>query len=202
MSELSLNPLALAPSRPPSLPFPPSHSLPPSPSRRFTIKLKELEDDLLARLAGAEGDILGDEALIISLEETKATSQEIAEKVEVAKVTEQTIAKAREVYRPIAGRGSLMFFLIDQLHVISHMYQFSLDTFNYMFVKSLRKAKPADGEAERCRELMSSSTFTIFSYVTRGLFEAHRLIFSSQLAFRILAAAGELGADELDFMIK
>ncbi len=42
----------------------------------FTIRLKELEDDLLMRLANAEGDILGDEALIISLEETKATSQE------------------------------------------------------------------------------------------------------------------------------
>ena len=86
----------------------------------FTIRLKQLEDDLLQRLATAEGDILGDEALIISLEETKATSQEITEKVQVAKVTEVTIAKAREIYRPIAERGSLMFFLINQMHVISH----------------------------------------------------------------------------------
>ena len=31
-------------------------------------------------LANAEGDILGDEQLILSLEETKATSQEIAAK--------------------------------------------------------------------------------------------------------------------------
>ena len=39
------------------------------------------EDDLLARLASAEGDILADEALIISLEETKATVAEINEQV-------------------------------------------------------------------------------------------------------------------------
>ncbi len=43
--------------------------------------------------------------------------------MEVAKTTEATIARAREIYRSIAERGSLMFFLIDQLHVISHMYQ-------------------------------------------------------------------------------
>ena len=52
----------------------------------FTIKLKELEDNLLYMLANAEGDILGDEALIISLEETKATSIEINAKVEAGQV--------------------------------------------------------------------------------------------------------------------
>jgi len=140
--------------------------------------------------------------LIISLEETKATSQEIAEKVQVAKVTEVTIAKAREIYRPIAERGSLIYFLIDQLHVISHMYQFSLDTFNYMFTKALVKATPADGEADRCKNLMASVTYVIFSYVTRGLFECDRLTFSSQLGFRILGRLGELPREELDFMIK
>lgn len=164
--------------------------------------LKELEDDLLVRLANAEGDILGDEALIVSLEETKATSQEIAEKVQVAKITEQTIAKAREVYRPVAERGSLMYFLIDQLSVISHMYQFSLDTFNYMFKKALSKASAADSDSDRSNSLMASVTFTIFSYVTRGLFECDRLTFSSQLAFRILASQGELQEEELDFLIK
>jgi dynein heavy chain len=168
----------------------------------FTIKLKKLGDDLLYMLANAEGDILSDEALIISLEEAKATSQEINEKVVIAKETEITIAKAREIYRPIAERGSLMFFLINQLHVISHMYQFSLDTFNYMFVKSIDKSKKANDLEERCKILMSSVTYTIFSYVTRGLFEKDRLIFSSQLGIRVLGRRGEIPPDELDFLIK
>merc|ERR1719446_350632 len=43
----------------------------------FTIRLKKLEDDLLERLANAEGDILGNEDLIIGLEDTKATSLSI-----------------------------------------------------------------------------------------------------------------------------
>ncbi len=72
------------------------------------------------------------------------------------------------------------------LTLVLHAPQFSLDTFNYMFLKAISKAKPVEAEAERCKELLASVTFTIFAYVTRGLFESHRLIFSSQLAFRIL----------------
>ena len=66
-------------------------------------------------------------------------------------MTEAKIASSREVYRPIAARGSLMYFLIDQLKSIDHMYQFSLDTFNYMFTKALSKAeekKDPDDRAE------------------------------------------------------
>ena len=66
----------------------------------FTIKLQALADGLLQMLAEAEGDLTENEELILSLEEAKATSQEIKEKVVVAKETEKTIAKAREIYRP------------------------------------------------------------------------------------------------------
>ena len=102
---------------------------------QFTIKLKQLEDDLLHRLATAEGDILGDEELIISLETTKATVIEISEKVGVAKATSFNINKARETYRPVAARGSLIYFLVDTLNVIDHMYQFSLAAFNFIYSK-------------------------------------------------------------------
>lgn len=88
----------------------------------FTIKLQALADGLLQMLAEAEGDLTENEELIISLEEAKATSIEITEKVAVAKETEKTIAKAREIYRPMGERGALMFFLINQMFVISHMY--------------------------------------------------------------------------------
>jgi len=67
----------------------------------FTIKLKALEDGLLEMLATAEGDITENEALIESLEEAKATSQDITAKVAIGKETEIVIAKAREIYRPM-----------------------------------------------------------------------------------------------------
>ena len=47
----------------------------------FTVRLKQLEDDLLRKLAEAQGDITEDVALIESLEDAKKTSIEINEKV-------------------------------------------------------------------------------------------------------------------------
>lgn len=47
----------------------------------FKITLKQLEDDLLMRLAGAGPDILGDKELVINLEKTKRTADEITVKV-------------------------------------------------------------------------------------------------------------------------
>ena len=65
----------------------------------FTVKLKQLEDDLLRKLAEAQGDITEDVALIESLEDAKRTSIDISEKVVVAKETEVIINKARVTKR-------------------------------------------------------------------------------------------------------
>ena len=168
----------------------------------FTIKLKELEDDLLQRLANAEGDILSDEALIISLEETKATVGEINEKKAIAAKTSEEVGQAREAYRPVALRGSLIYFLIDRMAVVDHMYQYSLAAFSYVFSKAIDKAEPAESLSSRSENLLSSVTYQTFCYVTRGLFERHRLIFSLQLACRILVNAKQLSAELVEHLVR
>lgn len=65
-----------------------------------------------------QGDILEDIELIENLEETKRTAVEIEEKVAQAKLTEVSISAAREVYRPVAARGSQVYFLIDNLNAL------------------------------------------------------------------------------------
>lgn len=96
---------------------------------QFKITLKNLEDDLLQRLADATGDILENYDLIENLERSKALSTEINAKVEIAKVTEVAINDASEAYRPAANRGALVFFLMSELTRIHSFYKFSLDSF-------------------------------------------------------------------------
>ncbi|GIQ83778.1 dynein heavy chain [Kipferlia bialata] len=103
----------------------------------FKIKLKELEEALLARLSAATGDILSDTALIENLEDTKKTSTEIGEKVKEAKITEANINAAREQYRPAAARSAMLYFLLNSLDTIDKFYQFSLAAFITVFYKSL-----------------------------------------------------------------
>merc|ERR1719506_2087420 len=94
----------------------------------FKVTLAGLEDDLLSQLSRADpATILDNIALIEGLEVTKKTSGEIAVQVKLAQETEVLINTSREEYRPVAAEGSMIFFLIIQLCIVEHMYQYSLD---------------------------------------------------------------------------
>ena len=110
----------------------------------FMIKMKELEDDLLFRLANAEGDITEDVELIENLEESKRIATDIMEKQAIAKTTEVTINEAREAYRPTASRGALLFFLMVNLNKVHTFYQFSLNSYVAVFQRGIDEvSKPA-----------------------------------------------------------
>lgn len=79
--------------------------------------------------------MLRSSALVESLENTKKKSHEIRLAFEEATRMNEEISLERNRFRLSAVRGSLMFFLIDQLSMIDHMYQFSLESFMTIFKK-------------------------------------------------------------------
>lgn len=117
-----------------------------------------MEEDLLQRLANAQGDILDDIELVENLEKSKMLSVEISEKVAIAKETQLAIYEASEAYRPAANRGALVFFLMNELFMIHSFYRFSLDSFIIVVkraidivaeaMKPVKKEKGSDDEEE------------------------------------------------------
>ncbi|GIY16074.1 dynein heavy chain 8, axonemal [Caerostris darwini] len=63
-------------------------------------KTKELEDNLLHKLATTEGSLVDDESLIEVLKTTKETAADVAKQLDVADATNKMINLAREEYRP------------------------------------------------------------------------------------------------------
>ena len=86
-------------------------------------KVAELEADILKRLSEAQGNILDDEDLINTLAESKKVSIMIGKRMEAAVVTKQEIDEAREAYRTVATRGSIIYFVIADMAQIDPMYQ-------------------------------------------------------------------------------
>uniref|UniRef100_A0A4W3HQF7 Dynein heavy chain 9, axonemal n=1 Tax=Callorhinchus milii TaxID=7868 RepID=A0A4W3HQF7_CALMI len=174
----------------------------------FKITLKTLEDNLLSRLSSASGNFLGDTALVENLETTKRTAAEIEEKVKEAKVTEIKINEAREHYRAAAGRGSLLYFIMNDLSKINPMYQFSLKAFSVVFQMSVSKATADENLKQRVDNLIDSLTFSVFQYTIRGLFECDKLTYTAQLAFQVSEAALPVlhfridTDEELDFLLR
>ena len=62
------------------------------------------------------------------------TSGAIKSRLKEAESTEIMINIAREKYRPIATRGSVMYFVIASLSEIDPMYQYSLKYFKQVSV--------------------------------------------------------------------
>ncbi|XP_009879601.1 PREDICTED: dynein heavy chain 17, axonemal [Charadrius vociferus] len=168
----------------------------------FKIKLKELEDSLLARLSAAGGEFLGDTALVENLETTKRTAIEIEEKVKEAKTTEVQINVARENYRPAAERASLLYFILSDLNKINPIYQFSLKAFNTVFEKAIQRTAPDDDIKQRVINLTDEITYSVYMYTARGLFERDKLIFLAQVAFQVLVIKKEVNPLELDFLLR
>ena len=147
-----------------------------------------MEDDLLTRLSNAGDDILSDVALVENLEYTKKTAADIEVKVCEAKATSIEIDKARELYRPVAARASVLYFILNDLFKINPIYQFSLKAFNVVFKVAIERAVKSDDVEKRVENLTDCVTYCVFMYTTRGLFECDKLIFTAQMAFQVILA--------------
>merc|ERR1719159_867843 len=113
----------------------------------FKVTLAALEALLLEKLANAQGDILDDTELILSLEDAKKTSDEVKEKAVIAQETESKINETSEFYRPTGVRGSLLFFLLMDLSKMHTFYRYSLDSYVGVVtraVKSVSLIKPKE----------------------------------------------------------
>ena len=148
-------------------------------------RLKEFEDRLLAQLAASKGNLIDDDELIATLADAKKASAEIKEKLLVAQETRKRINSASEEYRPVALRGSVLYFLIVDMSNVSTMYQTSLPQFSKLFDDSIANSEPAQLTTKRITNIINLMTKIIFEYITRGLFSRHRLLFVLTMACKI-----------------
>jgi dynein heavy chain len=104
---------------------------------RDRSQLLELENRSLDLLHSSSGNILDDEQLITTLDNSKNISSVIKKQVAEAEVTEQRLEQSRKAYLPIAERGALLYFVAEDLASVDITYQFSLHWFIQLFNKCL-----------------------------------------------------------------
>ena len=114
----------------------------------------------------------------------KKTSSTIEIQKKEARITEIKINDERENYRVLAEEGAMLFFLIISLVVVDHMYQYSLESFIIFFFKAIENTKTQD--ENRIQELVLNIRQTIYQWISRGLFEKHKIIFLTMMTFRLL----------------
>lgn len=102
------------------------------------------------------------------LQVTKSTAEEVTQKLVVSVQTEKKINIAREEFRAVAARGSILYFLIVEMSNVNVMYQNSLKQFLIIFDSSITKSEKSNNTTERINIILKYLTHEV-SEVTRFL---------------------------------
>lgn len=165
-------------------------------------QLQELMAQILHLLFTSRGNILDNEKLIKTLHNAKETSTQVGERLIEAEKTEKEIAEKREVYRSVATRGSVLYFVVLELPGIDSMYQYSLEFFKRIFKSVLDSTEENESIETRCLAFIDRTTYAVYSNVSRGLFANHRQVFSFLIATWLLRSTDKITEDQWRLFIR
>jgi dynein heavy chain len=149
-------------------------------------KLTQLEDLLLKELATSNGNILDNNSLLCTLQETRENALIIKSKLEECQCTKNIIEEVRESYKDVSQRGSSLYFASAGLSAINNMYELSLENFIEQFQIGLQNTEDNEDVSIRVKNLISSCSNRLYKFTCLGIFEQHRLTYSLNLAITIL----------------
>ena len=166
-------------------------------------RLQVLQKQLLGYLSDAKDtDITENEELLLTLEQTKKEAGEIAVKLEAAQKTTIELDALYNEYSPVARRGSVLFFSMNNLSSINNMYEYSLASFSEVFLNALKCSSPTTVISKRITNIIDYLTKSVFEYVLTGLFERHKQMYAFHMAICIQRELGKIDSDVLDFLLK
>jgi len=160
-----------------------------------------LEGTILKLLSEAGDDMLDDDVLINTLDNAKKTSNEISAQVKEAEATGKLIEETRELYRPAACRGSVLYFAVADMGKIDYMYQYSLQYFSKLFCFNIQNSEANADVGIRVETIIKVITVEIFLNICRGLFERDKILFASVIAFSVLRNSEQILPTEWSYFI-
>lgn len=159
--------------------------------------LFELEIRILSLLSDSKGNILDDIELIEALKISKETASVVTERLHESEKTKHDVLEMRNQYNVVAARGALLFFVIADLSDLDPMYQYSLEYFTHLFNFSLDQAPACSDLVGRLENLQAHLTLVVYQNICRGLFEAHKMLFSLTISLRIMLTLGYLRSEDI-----
>lgn len=170
----------------------------------FRLRLRTLEKLLLQALNESSGNILDDDKVIDTLETLKCEAADVTHKVEETDIVMKEVEQVTAEYLPLAQACSSIFFVLEQLNIINHFYQFSLrfflDIFDYILHHNPNLKNISDHNVRR--EILLKDLFLIvYKRTSRALLYRDRLMLAVLLAQVKMRGIEDIG-EELEFLLE
>ncbi|CAH1756141.1 13650_t:CDS:10 [Entrophospora sp. SA101] len=171
----------------------------------FRLKLRHLEKSLLQALNESKGNILDDGKVLETLETLKKEAAEITHKVEETESIMKEVEQVTTEYTPLAQACSSVFFVMEQMNLLHHFYQFSLEYFYEIFQYVLHEnpnLKGVTNSNERLIILMKDLFNATFRRVSRALLHDDYITFAILLAqIKLRGTQEQLDETEYDYLL-
>jgi len=176
-----------------------------------TKSLQLLDKQLLDRLSNSTGNLLEDTELIEVLANTKAKAKEVEGKLAEADERKIEINEKREQFRPVATRGSIMYFnMTDMTNVVNPitsqpsgwMYNCSLLQFLEQFEVSVRQSEKCQPASKRVEKIIQFLTYRVYRYMNRGLYERDKMMFKLMVTLKIMVMATNITGGDVSMLLK
>ena len=146
---------------------------------KIKLELNEVEKKLLEELIHLEGNLLENQKLIVSLEESKAKSMKSEEILNKSLEQSKEIEHKRDIYKDLSKKATTIYILLQDLFKINPMYRFDLDNFMELFKNTIKSESrhSFNNIEEKLKKYTDSLIQTSFIYFSRSLFKSDLLVF-------------------------
>lgn len=149
------------------------------------VKLRQLEDQMLAKISACEGSILDDDRVVDGMEVLMKEGSLVEEQISKSEQVMASVQRAVGEFEPMSIVCRNLFTLLAAMREISFLYEFSANTFMSILENVLKESRTSESQDhgdQRISALKASLFNEVAARVGRGLQVEDKIVFAVLLA--------------------
>jgi dynein heavy chain 1 len=149
-----------------------------------SVKLRDLEEEMLAKISSVKGSILDDDQVVEGMEILTNEGQQVEKQIEKSSQVMAEVEKVIAKFRPLGRDSREIFVLLERLHNVLFLYEFSSKFFMNILQHVLNSTvkSPNEGSEERIANLKTQLYIEVSARVGRALMLEDKMVFNILLA--------------------